>query len=183
MWAQNRCDRPHDAAACRKVYDDHAWFKLNLNKYVEVAKANGNKVPTKQQLKDAGLLPKAYPWGKGTGGRGGDGRGRGGRAQGRGEGNANTAGGGSPSTGKASVDKTRAVVVFGGGSHAHQVAVLDPKDVLMDGASYVSAAGSAGPKVGKAVGTEDNRLHMKGTFCRKQGWRCGLSRAGGGADG
>jgi hypothetical protein len=166
MLAQDRCSRPHDAATCKSAYAGDEWFKKNLDSYVEVAKANGNKVPSKEQLQDAGLLPK---WSTGTGGRGGGGLGRGGRAQGRGEGNANMAGGGSPSPGKAKFDPTRAVVVFAGKSQGHQVVVLDPKDVLMEEASYVSTAGSTVPKAGKAAGTEDSKIERKGTFAENKG--------------
>jgi hypothetical protein len=170
MLAQDRCSQPHDAATCKSVYAGDEGFKKNLDSYVEVAKANGNKVPSKEQLQDAGVLPK---WtnerfvrsSKGTGGRGGGGRGRGGRAQGRGEGNANMSGGGSPSTGKAKFDPTRAVVVFAGTSQGHQVAVLDPKDVLTEGALYVSTAGSAVPKAGEAADMEDSRIEKAaGTY-------------------
>jgi hypothetical protein len=147
---------------CKSAYAGDEWFKKNLDSYVEVAKANGNKVPSKEQLQDAGLMPK---WSKGTGGRGGGGCGRGGHAQGHGKGNANTAGGGSLSPGKAKFDPARAVVVFAGKSQGHQVAVLDPKDVLTEGALYVSTAGSAVLKAGEAAGMEDSKIEMAaGTY-------------------
>ena len=72
-----------DAATCRSAYAGDDWFKKNLNSYVEVAKSKGNRVPSKEQLQDAGLLPK---WSKGSGGHGGGGRGRGGHGHGRGGG-------------------------------------------------------------------------------------------------
>ena len=151
--------------ACKKAYADNEWFKKNLDRYMEVTKANGNRVPTKEQLQDAGLVLK---WSKGTRGRGGGGRGHSSCAQGHGEGNANTTGGGSPSTSKVAFDQTHAVVVFRGRKHTHQVAVLDLKDVLMDGASYVLAVSSAVLKVSKATGTEDSKIQMKGTFAENK---------------
>ena len=65
MLAQDKCSWPHDAATCKSAYAGDEGFKKNLDSYMEVAKANGNKVPSKEQLQDAGLLPK---WSKGTGG-------------------------------------------------------------------------------------------------------------------
>ena len=63
MLAQDRCSQPHDAVMCKSAYASDEWFKKNLDSYMEVAKANGNKVPSKEQLQDAGLLLK---WNKGT---------------------------------------------------------------------------------------------------------------------
>ena len=60
------------------------------------------------------------------------------------------------------------MVVFAGTSQGHEVAVLDPKDVLMEGALYVSTAGSTVLKAGKAAGTEDSKIEMKGTFAEKK---------------
>ena len=48
------------------------------------------------------------------------------------------------------------------------MAVLDPKDVLMEGASYVFTAGSNIPKAGKAAGTEDSKIAMKGTLAESK---------------
>ena len=62
--------------------------KKNPDSYVEVAKANSNRVPSKEQLQDVGLLLK---WSKGSGGHGGGGRSRGGCGHGREGGNTNTA--------------------------------------------------------------------------------------------
>ena len=110
-----------------------------MDSYGEIAKANGNKVPTKEQLQDAGVLPPARKsGGKGAGGRGGgDGRGQH-RPWGRGHGKhkANTAG---------------AVVVFAGLQHGHQVAVLNPRDVLMGSGTYTSEADVVTPKVGRSA--------------------------------
>ena len=75
---------------------------------------------------------------------------------------------GSPSAGKAKFDQTRAIVVFAGKSQGHQVAVLDPKDVLMSGASYVLDASSAALKAGKAADTKDSKIQMKGTFAKNK---------------
>ena len=128
MQAQDRCAHPHDAATCRSAYAGDDWFKKNPDSYAEVAKSNGNRVLSKEQLQDAGLLPK---WSKGSGSHGGGGRGRGGHGQGHGHGggNANTASGGSPSPSKSKVDLLRSVVVFARRSHAHMAAVLEPEDV------------------------------------------------------
>ena len=52
MQAQDRCARPHDAETCRSAYASDDWFKKNLNSYVEVAKSNGNRVLSKEQLQD-----------------------------------------------------------------------------------------------------------------------------------
>ena len=147
------CERPHDEASCKKAYADNESFKGRVDSYGETAKANGNKVPTKEQLQDAGVLPKFGV--KGAKGRGGgDGRGRGGgKGRGRGGHKANTAG---------------AVVVFAGLQHGHQVAVLNPRDVLMGGGTYTSEAGVITPKVGMAADAPDSELEMKGTFAENK---------------
>ena len=152
MQEKGLCDRPHDDASCKKAYADNEYFKKRVDRYGEIAKANGNKVPTKEQLQDAGVLPPAWKsGGKGAKGRGGgDGRGRGsGKGRGRGGHQVNTSG---------------AVVVFAGSQHGHQVAVLDRRDVLMSGGSYASDAGDVTPKVGKAADATDSEIEMKGTF-------------------
>ena len=157
MQAQDRCARLHDAATCRSAYAGDDWFKKNLDSYVEVAKSNGNRVPSKEQLQDAGLLPK---WSKGSGGRGGGGRGRGGRGLGCGGGNANTASGGSPSPSKSKVDMSCSVVAFAWRSHAHMAAVFEPEDVVfkLHGASYVSTAGGDVLDDVPAAGTKDRAV-------------------------
>ena len=63
------CERPHDEASCKKAYADNEYFKGRMDSYGAIAKANGNKVPTKEQLQDAGVLPKFGV--KGAKGRGG----------------------------------------------------------------------------------------------------------------
>ena len=134
MWAQDKCPQPHDAATCKSAYAGDEGFRSKLAHYMEVAKANSNKVPSKEQLQDAGVLPKwvqerTVHSSKGTGGCG-----LGGCAQGRGKGIANTSGGGGPSSNKVKFDPARAVVVFAGRSQGHQMAALDPKDVPLEGA-------------------------------------------------
>ena len=156
MQEKGLCDRPHDDASCKKEYADNEYFKERVDSYGEIAKANGNKVPTKEQLQDAGVLPPARKsGGKGAKGRGGgDGRGRGsGKGRGRGGHQVNTAG---------------AIVVFAGSQHGHQVAVLDRRDVLMSGGSYASDAGDVTPKVGKAADATDSEIEMKGTFAENK---------------
>jgi len=101
---------------------------------VEFVKANGNRVPSRKQLRNAGVIPN---W-SGSGGRGGDKSPR--SPRGQTQGRANTANMGRSTAAKAKVDQSRSVIVFEGKKHGHQVAVLDRKDVLMEGASYVSAA-------------------------------------------
>ena len=71
MQEKGLCDRPHDDALCKKGYADNKYFKERVDRYGEIAKANSNKAPTKEQLQDAGMLPKFG--GKGAGGRGGGG--------------------------------------------------------------------------------------------------------------
>ena len=153
MQEKGLCDRPHDDASCKKKYADNEYFKERVDSYGEIAKANGNKVPTKEQLLDAGVLPKFGA--KGARGRGGgDGCGRGGgKGRGRGENHVNTAG---------------AVVVFAAKYHGHQVAVLDRKDVLMSGGSYTSEAGKTVPRVGEAAVTMDSAIQMRGTFAENK---------------
>ena len=56
MQEKSICDRPHDEASCKKAYADNEYFKGRVDSYRETAKANGNKVPTKEQLQDAGVL-------------------------------------------------------------------------------------------------------------------------------
>ena len=73
-------------------------------------------------------------------------------------------GGGSLSLGKVKFDPARAVVVFAGKSQGHQVAVLDPKDVLMEGVLYKSSAGSVILRAGEAAGMEDSRMEAAGTY-------------------
>ena len=51
------CDRPHDEASCKKAYADNEYFKGRVDSYGETAKANGNKVPTKEQLQDSTIRP------------------------------------------------------------------------------------------------------------------------------
>ena len=157
---QDNCPRPHDAAACKRAYAGDGLFRAKLAHFMEVAEANGNKVPSKEQLRDAGVLPKwSHPNGnrwmqernahsnrhllqaewlsatKGTGGRG-----LGGWTQGRGEGSANTSGGGRPLPGKVKFDPARAVVVFAPQGQSHQMAALEPEDVPTEGARYESSA-------------------------------------------
>ena len=153
MQEKGLCDRPHDDASCKKEYADNEYFKERVDSYGEIAKANGNKVPTKEQLQDAGVLPKFGV--KGAKGRGGgDGHSRGSsKGRGRGGHQVNTAG---------------AIVVFAGSQHGHQVAVLDRQDVLMSGGSYASDAGDVTPKVGKAADATDSELEMKGTFAENK---------------
>ena len=52
------CEQLHDEASCKKVYMDNEYFKGCVDSYRETAKANSNKVPTKEQLQDAGVLLK-----------------------------------------------------------------------------------------------------------------------------
>jgi len=156
MQEKSMCDRPHDEASCKKAYADNEYFKGRVDSYGEIAKANGNKVPTKEQLQDAGVLPPAKKsGGKGAKGRGGgDGRGRGsGKGRGHGGHQVNPAG---------------AIVVFAGSQHGHQVAVLDRRDVLMSSGSYASDVGDVTPKVGKAADATDSELEMKGTFAENK---------------
>ena len=52
------------------------------------------------------------------------------------QGRANTANMGRSTAAKAKVDRSCSVIVFEGKKHGHQVAVLDRKDVLMEGACW-----------------------------------------------
>ena len=61
---QQQCARPHDAEACVSAYADNETFKRNLDRYVEFVKANGNRVPSRKQLRNAGVIPN---WASGRG--------------------------------------------------------------------------------------------------------------------
>ena len=75
-------------------------------------------------------------------------------------------------------------MVFAGLQHGHQVAVLNPRDVLMGGGTYTSESDVITPKVSMAADAPDSELEMKGSFnCREQGRGCGVSRTGGDTDG
>ena len=69
MQEQGICDRPHDDATCRRAYADNEYFKKRVDRYGEIAKSSGNKVPTKEQLVNGGVLPTSGA--KGGRGRGG----------------------------------------------------------------------------------------------------------------
>ena len=58
--------------------------------------------------------------------------------------------------------------MFAGLQHGHQVAVLNPRDVLMGGGTYTSEAGVVTPKVGRAADATDSELEMKGSFAENK---------------
>ena len=118
-------------------------------------KSNGNRVLSKEQLQDAGLLPKRS---KGSGShRGGS------HGNSRGRGNTNTASGGSLSSSKSKVDMSRSVAVFAGRSHAYIAAVLEPEDLVLHGASYVLTAGGDVLDDVPAAGTKECTVTVNST--------------------
>ena len=61
MQSRGRCDRPHDAESCRRLWTQNSErgirFRKQLGDYVKVVEKNMGKEPSREQLLDAGVLP------------------------------------------------------------------------------------------------------------------------------
>ena len=64
MLGQGQCRRSHDPRACRASWTFDAEFLHKLDVYEDLVRRNENRVPSKAQLQDAGIIPnwkKAAP--------------------------------------------------------------------------------------------------------------------------
>ena len=54
---QGECPRPHDKQTCLDVWKYDEDFRDRLDSYVQVVKRNNHRVPSKEQLRRAGIVP------------------------------------------------------------------------------------------------------------------------------
>ena len=54
---QGECPRPHDKQTCLDVWKYDEDFRDRLDRYVNAVKWNNHRVPSKEQLRVAGIVP------------------------------------------------------------------------------------------------------------------------------
>ena len=57
MLLAENCPRPHDRQTCQAVWTNNADFRSRLDNYVKVVERNNHRVPSKEQLQRAGVVP------------------------------------------------------------------------------------------------------------------------------
>ena len=148
MLEQGQCRRSHDPRACRALWTYDAEFLHKLDVYEDLVRRNENRVPSKSQLQDAGIIPnwkKAAPQKPAKGDVGVQSL---------------------PQRSRLTVDPYRSVSVYAGSPRGsagdrHGVmymAVLDGNGTAVEGASYQSSSAGATPGGARIVTRETNAV-------------------------